>query len=140
MSTAEAEYIALSQSLREVIPLMSMMKELKSAFPIEIQIPNFNCTVHEDNQSCISMATKQKFSPRTKHIALKYHHFRSFVDSKQIEVQYINTHDQLADCLTKPLGTNLFLDLRKMLIDGNAEVGNVCYEGVLEWTKDGMTG
>ena len=27
LSTAEAEYIALSQSLREVIPLMSMMKE-----------------------------------------------------------------------------------------------------------------
>ena len=95
---------------------MSMMKELKSAFPIEIQLPNFNCTVHEDNQSCISMATKQKFSPRTKHIALKYHHFRSFVNSKQIEIQYIRTEDQLADCLTKPLGKNLFFDLRKMLM------------------------
>ena len=119
MSTAEAEYIALSQSLREVIPLMSMMKELKSAFPIEIQIPNFNCTVHEDNQSCISMATKQKFPPRTKHNALKYHHIRSYVDSKQIEIQYINTKEQLADCLTKllVLGMNLFLDLRKMLME-----------------------
>ena len=116
LSTAEAEYIALSQSLREVIPLMTMMKELKSAFPIEIQVPNFNCTVHEDNQSCISMATKQKFSPRTKHIALKYHHFRSYVDSKRIEIQYINTHDQLADSLTKPLGANLFLAHRKMLM------------------------
>ena len=116
LSTAEAEYIALSQALREVIPLMSMMKELKQAFPIEIQIPNFNCTVHEDNQSCISMAPKQKFSPRTKHIALKYHHFRSYENSKQIEIHYINTHDQLADCLTKPLGANLFFDLRKMLM------------------------
>lgn len=116
LSTAEAEYIALSQSLREVIPLMSMMKELKAAFPIEIQIPNFNCTVHEDNQSCISMATRQKFSPRTKHIALKYHHFRSFVESKQIEIHYINTQDQLADCLTKPLGANLFFDHRKNLM------------------------
>ena len=116
LSTAEAEYIALSQSLREVIPLMSMMKELKSAFSIEIQIPNFNCTVHEDNQACISMTTNQKFPPRTKHNALKYHHIRSYVDSKQIEIQYINTKEQLADCLTKLLGTNLFLDLRKMLM------------------------
>mmetsp|Transcript_30322 Transcript_30322/g.47493 ORF Transcript_30322/g.47493 Transcript_30322/m.47493 type:complete len:100 (-) Transcript_30322:1561-1860(-) len=98
---------------------MSMMKELKSAFPIEIQIPNFNCTVHEDNQSCISMATKQMFPPRTKHNALKYHHIRSYVDSKQIEIQYINTKEQLADCLTKllVLGMNLFLDLRKMLME-----------------------
>ena len=115
LSTAEAEYIALSQSLREVIPLMSMMKELQSAFPIEIQNPNFNCTVHEDNQSCISMATKQKFSPRTKHIALKYHHFRSYVNSKKINIQYIDTKQQVADGLTKPLGTELFFNIRKML-------------------------
>ena len=116
LSTAEAEYIALSQALREVIPLMEMMKELKAAFPMEITVPNFNCTVHEDNQSCISMATKQRFSPRTKHIALKYHHFRSFVNSKQIEIKYVNTHDQLADALTKPLDAETFLRLRKMLI------------------------
>ena len=49
LSTAEAEYIAFSQSLREVIPLMSMMKELQQSFPIEITNPDFNCTVHEDN-------------------------------------------------------------------------------------------
>ncbi len=115
LSTAEAEYIALSQALREVIPLMTMMEELKGAFPIEISIPNFNCTVHEDNQSCISMATKQKFSPRTKHIALKYHHFRSYVNSKKIEVHYINTHDQIADALTKPLDATTFFTLRKLL-------------------------
>lgn len=116
LSTAEAEYIALSQSLREVIPLMSMMKELKESFPIQITIPNFNCTVHEDNQSCISMATKQKFSPRTKHIALKYHHFRSYVNRKEIEIHYINTADQIADALTKPLDRNLFFGLRKLLM------------------------
>ena len=116
LSTAEAEYIALSQSLREVIPLMDMMKELKNTFPIHITIPNFNCTVHEDNQSCISMATKQKFSPRTKHIALKYHHFRSYVNSKKIDIHYIKTGDQIADALTKPLDKNLFFGLRKMLM------------------------
>ena len=93
-----------------------MMKELQTAFPMEITIPNFNCTVHEDNQSCISMATRQKFSPRTKHIALKYHHFRSFVNSKQIEIKYVNTQDQLADALTKPLDPETFFRLRKMLI------------------------
>lgn len=116
LSTAEAEYIALSQALREVIPMIEMMKELHRSFPLEITIPNFNCTVLEDNQSCISMANRQKFSPRTKHIALKYHHFRSYVNAKRIEVKYINTHDQLADALTKPLDPETFLRLRKGLI------------------------
>eukprot|EP00984_Skeletonema_dohrnii_P027976 scaffold17754_cov71-Skeletonema_dohrnii-CCMP3373.AAC.1 len=118
LSTAEAEYIALSQALREVIPMIEMMKDLHRSFPLEITIPNFNCTVHEDNQSCISMANRQKFSPRTKHIALKYHHFRSYVNAKRIEVKYINTHDQLADALTKPLDPETFIRLRKELIHG----------------------
>ena len=33
-STAEAEYIALSTALRQVIPLMKMMKEIHAVFPM----------------------------------------------------------------------------------------------------------
>jgi hypothetical protein len=63
LSTAEAEYIALSQSLRDVLPLISLLKELHEIFPLKVNPPNFVCTVHEDNQSCISIATSHKFSP-----------------------------------------------------------------------------
>jgi len=67
-----------STSLREVIPLMTLMKELPGVFPIHINKPNFICKVHEDNQSCIKMAHSDKFTPRTKHIALKYHRFKTY--------------------------------------------------------------
>ena len=30
--------------------------------------------VWEDNNGCIALANGQKFSPRTKHIGMKYHH------------------------------------------------------------------
>jgi hypothetical protein len=76
LSTAEAEYIALSTALREVIPLMTLMEELADIFPLYIDKPNFFCKVFEDNQSCIKMAVAPKFTPRTKHIALKYHQFK----------------------------------------------------------------
>ena len=56
LSTAEAEYIALSQALREVIPLMSLMEEINTTFPVLLGAPEFICTVHENNQSCIKMA------------------------------------------------------------------------------------
>ncbi len=75
LSTAEAEYIALSWALRETIPVMNLMKEINVIFPLYLPQPKFVIKVHEDNQSCIAMATNPKFSPRTKHIALKYHHF-----------------------------------------------------------------
>eukprot|EP00956_Cyclotella_meneghiniana_P007593 scaffold10232_cov46-Cyclotella_meneghiniana.AAC.3 len=115
LSTAEAEYKALSQALREVIPLMTLLQELGTVFKLYTAKPDFMCKVWEDNQSCIAMAESTKFSPRTKHIALKYHHFKQFQESGRIKVSYINTEDQLADILTKPLNDQAFFKLRKML-------------------------
>ncbi len=115
LSTAEAEYIALSQALREVIPLITLVEELAEIFPLYINKPDFFCKVWEDNQSCIAMTETDKFTPRTKHIALKYHHFRSFVDSKRIRIEYVRSEDQLADILTKPLPDGQFHTLRYLL-------------------------
>ena len=93
LSTAEAEYIALSQSLRDVIPLITLLKNINKVFPVHMKTPTFVCNVHEDNQSCIVMATSRKFTPCTKHIVLKYHHFRSHV--KRGAIQKFHTVVQL---------------------------------------------
>ena len=61
------------------------------------------------------MAKSDKFTPRTKHIALKYHHFKKFVKDEKIIVEYCRTEDQKADLLTKPLLDELFFKLRFML-------------------------
>ena len=115
LSTAEAEYIALSSALRQVLPLMKMMDEINEVFTLFISKPKFACKVHEDNESCIKMATGTKFSPRTKHIALKYHHFRYHVKSGRVDIHYRPTGEQLADLLTKPLSNQVFFTLRYML-------------------------
>ena len=41
LSTAEAEYMALSSALRQVLPLMTMMEEINEVFPLLISKPNF---------------------------------------------------------------------------------------------------
>ena len=61
------------------------------------------------------MATGTKFSPRTKHIALKYHHFRSHVKSGRVDIHYRPNGEQLADLLTNPLSNDPFLNLRYMI-------------------------
>jgi hypothetical protein len=61
------------------------------------------------------MANAEKFTQRTKHIALKYHHFKSFVRDGRVSIEYIRTKDQKADLLTKPLAEELFFRLRFML-------------------------
>ena len=53
---------------------------------------------------------------KTKHIALKYHHFRSKVKEGLVSVQYVNTKNQIANIFTKALPENQFLILRKKLM------------------------
>ncbi len=118
LSTAKAEYIAMSSALQEVIPLMTLMKEFQTIFPVHTNKLNFFCKVYEDNQSTIRMAKSDKFTPRTKHIALKYHHFHSHIKNGHIEISYCPTEDQKADLLTKPLADVAFFRLRQHMLIG----------------------
>jgi hypothetical protein len=56
------------------------------------------------------------FSPWTKHIAIKYHHFWKHVKTHSnldgfIEIQYCATEDQVADIFTKPVWDDISLRL-----------------------------
>jgi hypothetical protein len=41
LSTADAEFIALSQALRETIPMMNLIKEINVIFPLYLPQPKF---------------------------------------------------------------------------------------------------
>ena len=116
LSTTESEYIALSTAMREVIPFLNLLQEISNVLDLPSTKPVFNCKVWEDNQSCIKVATSPKFTPCTKHIAIKYHHFRSFVQNGTVTIHSIDTKEQLADILTKPLVESSFCYLRRNLI------------------------
>jgi len=104
LSTTEAEYMALSAALRDVIPLMELAKEMQQrGFLITSTVPRIHCKVFEDNSGAIEIATTHKYRPRTKHINTQYHHFRHYVDNGEITIHAIDTKDQAADMLTKPL-------------------------------------
>ena len=115
LSTTESEYIALSQSLRDVLPLMEILKEIILPIPSDDKVPVVHCTIFEDNKGCIDLVETPSMRPRTKHIALKYHHFRSSVKSGSVSIKYIETGDQIADIFTKALNDPQFYKLRKEL-------------------------
>ena len=80
LSTTEAEYISLSSAIREVIAIINLLKELKGqGFGIHAVTHNVKCKTFEDNKICIEIATNHKNRPRTKHLSVRLHHFRSHI-------------------------------------------------------------
>ncbi len=109
LSTTEAEYIAMSQSLRDVIPVMNLLQEMREPdYQVICTEPHVYCKVFEDNSGALELARLPKLRPRTKHINVCYHHFQEHVRKGLIKIFPIDTQDQIADVLTKALAQNDF--------------------------------
>ncbi|GJY19058.1 retrotransposon protein, putative, ty1-copia subclass [Tanacetum coccineum] len=93
LSTTEAEYMALTEAVKESIWLKGLLIELG----VNLRSVVVNC----DNQSSIHLSRNAMFHERTKHINVRYHFIREIVESKEIEVAKIGTKDNAADAFTK---------------------------------------
>jgi hypothetical protein len=68
-----------------------------------------------DNLGATFLASNPAFHARTKHIELDYHFVCEKILDGTIQVQFICSHNQLADTLTKPLFVSRFKYLRSKL-------------------------
>ena len=106
LSTAEAEYVALSTAVQECVWMRRLLSELGNQ-------PDGPTTILEDNQSSIVMARNPQFHGRAKHIDIKHHFVRELVSNGSVELQYCPTSEMLADVLTKGLAQQQFSTLRR---------------------------
>ena len=116
LSSTESEYTGLSYALREAIPIMDLLKEIESRGVSVSYRARIHCQVFEDNSGALEMAKVHKYRPRTKHLNVKLHHFRSYVESGDVSIHPIDTTEQLADYLTKPLNAETLQYLRKKVM------------------------
>ena len=105
LSTAEAEYVALSAAAQEAMWLQQLTSDLLNESIREM-------TILEDNQSTICLAKNQNVHGRTKHIDIKYHFIRDMVAAGRIKLTYCSSENMIADILTKGLPVKQFEKLR----------------------------
>jgi hypothetical protein len=95
LSTAEAEYIALTPAVQECIFLQQLLSGLG--------YPTAKTDIHEDNDACISLAKNPQDKQRTRHIQIRFHWIRQQLENQVFKLIRTRTHEQLADLFTKGL-------------------------------------
>ena len=90
----ETKYIALLQSMRDIVALIVLLGESTGVLPIITEKAKFHCTVFEDNTNCIELVKLPRMRPRIKHIGPKCHHFRFKVKGKIMSAHRIDTKMQ----------------------------------------------
>ena len=118
LSTLEAEYVALSQGMRELVATRRLVLELCSRIHFNINDASTVSCAWEDNMGTQNLANSKGsiMSPLTKHIGVKYHWFISKIQKGIIEFHRIDTNFQQADILTKGLTRLSFEQVRKLVM------------------------
>jgi hypothetical protein len=105
--------------IEELTPYLNLNKNQPLVFwkacGYELNSGKLSADLFEDNAAAYELAKAPKMRPRTKHIALKYHHFREHVSNGTVRIHPIGTKNQIADIFTKALEKPSFIYLRKLL-------------------------
>ncbi|GJR90194.1 retrovirus-related pol polyprotein from transposon TNT 1-94 [Tanacetum coccineum] len=95
LSSAEAEYVALSVSCGQVMWMRIQLKDYGF---------NYNkILLYCDSQSAIAISCNPVQHSRTKHIHTRYHFIKEQVENGIIKLYFVRTEYQLADMFTKAL-------------------------------------
>jgi len=100
LSSTEAEYMALSETIKEILYFRSLMNELG----YEQHGPT---RIYEDNNGALKLAKNSVFHDRSKHIDIKHHFIREALENAHIDVRRVSSKKNHADIFTKSLGTTM---------------------------------
>ena len=101
-SSTEAEYMAMADAANQAAWYYSFLEEL--GYTMDDPIP-----VHGDNKGAIDLALNPVTGRRSKHIEIKHHATREYVERSTIRLVRTPMADMLADGFTKPLARGSLL-------------------------------
>jgi len=110
LSTMESEYMALSDACKEAIYLRRLLSCMGFT-----NLINSATTVFCDNQSAIQLSKNNVHHGRSKHIAIRYHFSKEASENGEIQINYLESENMLADILTKALPKVKYEKCVKML-------------------------
>ena len=101
LSSTEAEYFAISEVAKEILFIKQVLESIgvPLEYPIEIKV---------DNIGAMFLANNHSTSQRTKHIDIRTHFVRNYIEDDILKLVFVRTEDNDADMFTKNLQDLLF--------------------------------
>ncbi|KRZ92827.1 Retrovirus-related Pol polyprotein from transposon TNT 1-94 [Trichinella sp. T8] len=107
LSTTEAEYVAASESAKDMMWLMSLFAEVTEVKQKPV--------LFVDNMGAVKFSKNPEFHKRSNHIEVQFHFVREKYSEGKIDIQHIDSENQKAEILTKALLKTRFQNLRRQL-------------------------
>ena len=101
LSSTEAEYVAVSEVCTEII----FIKYILEFLDVKVEYP---VTVMCDNVGAIFLSYNAKNSNRTKHVDIRAHFVRQYVEDGVVKVIFIRSEENEADTFTKNVSGKIF--------------------------------
>ena len=108
-STPEAEYVAMAHGLKELLWTYQTLLTIG----VNIALPMH---IMEDNQACIMIADNPVSQRKTRHMDIRFHFIRDYINDGTVTVKYCPTREMLADIMTKIMHKPTFERLRGKII------------------------
>ena len=105
LSSTESEYVAISELAKEIL----FVKQVLESIGIKVQLP---IVVGVDNVGAIYLANNHTTSQRTKHIDIRHHFVRQYIEDGIIKIEFVRGEDNDADIFTKNTTGHIFVKHR----------------------------
>ena len=117
LSTTEAEYMALSEVVKELKFIVQLLQTMN----IEVELP---ITVHVDNVGAIWLSSNRTTSDRTKHIDIRTSFVKEYQEDGKIIIKFVKSEENEADIFTKNTTNVIFNNHQKKLVWDKTNVDN----------------
>ena len=115
LSTTEAEYMALSEVVKE----LKFIAQLLQTMNIEVELP---ITVHMDNVGTKWLSNNRNTGDRTKHIDIRTSFVKEYQEDGKIIIKFVKSEDNEADIITKNTTNIIFQRHQEKLVWDKKEV------------------
>ena len=94
LSTTEAEYVSVSEVVKEIKFLYQLLSSMEMEVPLHIK-------VQVDNVGAIWLANDSSVSERTKHVDLRAHFVRDMIKDQVIGINFVKSAENDSDVIAK---------------------------------------